>query len=1335
MVPRPFSRLLYKHGVSRARWPVDELRRDTKMTKHVKNAIEVFYSYAHQDEALRNQLDQHLAALRQQGLISGWHDRQISVGTDWASEIDTHLRAARVILLLVSSAFISSPYCYGVEMKEALRRHEQGDALVIPIILRPVDWKGTPFEHLQVLPKNAKPVTLWSSRDAAFLDIAQSIRNVVENLRAPSETLSSSLQDQTPPKNTGKKSRSTIASRQRIDWGGAPDSNQFYGREKERISLKQSVVHDHCRLLALLGIGGIGKTMLSVKLATQIQHHFTYIIWRSLTNSPSLDDILAEWIAFLSDQSELHLPESLENKLFLLLTYLRKYRCLLMLDNVESILREGDHAGQYREGYEGYGRLMRTIGETNHKSCLLVTSRERLKEFGSLGGNTGPVRAYVLEGLEESDSRKMLAGKDLKGNDEAWRTFIEHYAGNPLALKLATEPIQELYGGDIAAFLKDGVGIFDDLYQLLKQQFSRLSELEQEIMYWLAIDRDSVTPDDLLKDILRLSGLSKEIIYWLTVEREGISIEEILYDVVQPVSKRELLGELTSLRRRAMIEMTQTNFTLQPVIMEYTTGQFIDQICEEIKTGKLGLFASHALLKAQAKEYIRNSQTRMILTPLHEKLQAMFRGKATLENRLSLLVSKLQSKSPRAPGYAGGNCLNLLSYLNKTLSRSDFSHMTINQAYLQGIELHEVNFMHAHFENTVFTETFGSIFSVAFSSDGRYLAAGSVGGEIRVWQVEDGTPFTPTGRTKLLWSVSDPSDDWVWAVSFSPDGSTLASGNDNNTIKLWDVLTGECLKLLQGHTDRVWSVAWSRDGKTLASGSDDQTVRFWNIQTGQSVKTLSEHTDRVVSVAFNASGTVLASASEDRTIRLWNVSTGECLKTLSGHTGSVRAVAFGPDETLLASASEDRTIKLWNVSTGECLKTLSGHTSSIRSLSFSPDGEMLVSGSDDQTLRLWNVHAGEMVKSLQGHTNLVWGVSFSPSGLLASGSEDQTLRLWDAHTGQSLRTLQGYTNQVWSVALSPDGTILASGNEDRSVKLWSVLTKQPLQNLSGHSNRVRSVAFSPNGLLLASASEDQTVRLWDANTGQSLKTLKGHTGPIWGVSFSPDSKMLVSGSDDQTIRVWESNTGRCLKTLQAPATVVWAVAFCPDGVHLSAGYEDNTIGIWKSDTGECERVLRGHGGNVRALAFSPKGDILLSGSADQTAKLWNVHTGECLATLQGHTSFVKTVAFSLNGSTVASGSDDQTIKVWDALTGECLKTLRGHTDSVKSVRFNPDGDTLSSGGEDATIKLWDIKSGECRATLKSPRPYEGMNITGATGLTEAQKTTLETLGAIDELQA
>src|SRR6266702_80555 len=132
------------------------------MAEQATNGIEVFYSYAHADESLCNQLDKHLAALKKQGLIATWHNRQIRAGTNWSEEINKHLKTSQIILLLISPDFIASSYCYSVEMKQALQRHDAGEARVIPIILRPVDWQGTPFEHLQALPKNAKSVTKWS---------------------------------------------------------------------------------------------------------------------------------------------------------------------------------------------------------------------------------------------------------------------------------------------------------------------------------------------------------------------------------------------------------------------------------------------------------------------------------------------------------------------------------------------------------------------------------------------------------------------------------------------------------------------------------------------------------------------------------------------------------------------------------------------------------------------------------------------------------------------------------------------------------------------------------------------------------------------------------------------------------------------------------------------------------------------------------------------------------------------------------------------------------------------------------------------------------------------
>jgi WD40 repeat protein len=687
------------------------------------------------------------------------------------------------------------------------------------------------------------------------------------------------------------------------------------------------------------------------------------------------------------------------------------------------------------------------------------------------------------------------------------------------------------------------------------------------------------------------------------------------------------------------------------------------------------------------------------------------------------ILEATRGKTEEEVGYVGGNAATLLVKVDKgALEGRNLSRAVILGADFSNASLRRVNFVEANLTDSVFTKVLGTVFSVVFSPDGKLVATGDGDGVIRLWETASG---------KELLSCKGHSS-WVYSLAFSPQGNMLASGSYDHTVRLWDIRTGACLKTLQGHTDWVRSVAFNPQDDVLASGSYDHTVRLWDIRTGECLKTLQGHSHRFFSVAFSPDSEMLATSGDDNTIRLWDVSTGVCLKIFQGNISWVYSIAFSPDGKMLASGSDEAFVRLWDVSTGECLKTLQGHSNRLCSVAFSPDGEMLASGSREATVRLWDIRTGECLKTLQGHNNRVCSIAFSPQGeRLASSSSDETVKLWDVRTGECLKTLQGHSNQVDSVVFSPSGEMLASSSSNATVRLWNVRTGECLSTLQGHTSWVWSVAFNPSGEMLASGSDDATVKLWDACTGVCLNTLQGHSTRICSIAFSPNGEMLASGSDDETVRLWDIHIGACLSILQGHSNQVDSVAFSPQGDVLATGSSDQTVKLWDVRTGECLKTLHGHSNRVWSVAFSLDGKMLASSSSDQTVKLWDVRTGECLNTLQGHTDLVWSVVFSPEDKMLASGSEDQTVKLWNIHTGECLETLHGHSKRVCSVAFSSDGKTLASGSGDETIKLWDVKTGECLKTLRD-RPYEGMNITGVTGLTKAEKATLKALGAVEE---
>lgn len=427
------------------------------------------------------------------------------------------------------------------------------------------------------------------------------------------------------------------------DWGKAPDVSVFYGRTAELGTLKQWIVQERCRLIAIVGMGGMGKTTLAVRCAQQLQGEFESLVWRSLHHAPPLEELLTDLLECLSSQQVVRLPESLNEQIALLVKHFQKSRCLLILDSVEAILQRGGLAGHYQEGYEGYRDLFKQVVESPHQSCLMLTSLEKPREIAAWLGKGLPVHSLQLMGLQE-EAWEIFRQADLLSSDQ-WETLTKVYRGNPLALKIVATTIRELFSGRVNEFFKFNTIIFGDIRDIIEEQFERLSALEQEILYWLAINF------------------------------QPISLEELQGNIVTPVFPADLLEALDSLLRRGLIETNigeQTLFALQqPVITEYVTEQLIEQVCEEIqevcrsqKIQNFKLVRNHILVKRQPlDEDIKALQARLILMPVMSKLYIAFRDEKLIEEQLVKVLCLLQEKSSLAVGYARENLQLLLAQL------------------------------------------------------------------------------------------------------------------------------------------------------------------------------------------------------------------------------------------------------------------------------------------------------------------------------------------------------------------------------------------------------------------------------------------------------------------------------------------------------------------------------------------------------------------------------------------------------------------------------------------------------------------------------------------------
>jgi WD40 repeat protein len=526
----------------------------------------------------------------------------------------------------------------------------------------------------------------------------------------------------------------------------------------------------------------------------------------------------------------------------------------------------------------------------------------------------------------------------------------------------------------------------------------------------------------------------------------------------------------------------------------------------------------------------------------------------------------------------------------------------------------------------------------------------------------------------------------VNAVTFSPDGKYLASGGSDQSIYLWEVLSGKKVLALQKPMSAVNAIAFSPDGSQLASGSDDKLVRLWDISTKKVLRSFKEHNSEITSVAFSADGSRILSASRDGIIKLWDASSEKSLITITGSNKGTNAIFLAGGKHI-ASAGADGNIKIWDTSNGKELRTLTGHTGTITALVASADGASLASSDADGNIKLWDTSGGKELRSWVGHYHKINALVIDSKGKqIASADTNDTIKFWDASSGKELRTISGNKHKPNTLAFDPTGEKLASGGTDETVRLWETSSGRALY--TSKNNRAGILAFNPTGQFLTIARRDNKLSVWDITKGRLAYTFSLYEGRAHVISPSSDGGHLASGGDT-TAWIWDLKMQRMLRMFK-DSSVIHSVAFDFDRRLVAAGKADGTIKLWNITTEKVKTALTGHTAPVTALQFNATGKMLVSSSPDGTIKLWDGVSSKELRTI----SFpgVQTVVFSPDGKTLASaGLKD--IKLWDVSTGKELDSWRGHN-NVTSLAFSPNGQRLVSGSNtDTSVYVWEIRSG------------------------------------------
>jgi WD40 repeat protein len=1033
----------------------------------------------------------------------------------------------------------------------------------------------------------------------------------------------------------------------------------FVDRNGELDHLRSLLLQKKHRVVCLKGPKGIGTTTLARDFGARMEKEkiFERGLWVDLSKRPSLETILDA--ANTSQKTARVRSGDAAHKL---LAVLKKNAILLVLDNLEAILEDRSIHRTFREDFRDYDKFLNSATEMSGQSRILITSAVVPNGYQI---EYSAVQLLSVGGLKSAtDVERFLLGADLHlyADKDCWRR-LHAFCDNPGVLHMLGSHIARQFEGNIRRFLDDGSVLPAEVVGRFEEQWQQLSRDEATVVLTLAAERTVVAWPRLTK-VLR-GGLTDSDIRSALLQLEGRSLLENYGKAYRLAS---WMGEcVVSNRLVSLIEADLVGGTFKDLdrflLLRASNEQHIrdEQLRSNIRP------VLDRLRMTVGDEATLEEKLRATLAELRTN---KYRGYAA-GNVLNLLVglradlTKLDcSGLALRHAYLAEVRLQDADFTGADLDQTVFAEPLSPTLGVSCIRANKGEDLLAtgHAEGVVCLRNLDdgvvcqelrgkghSVWGVCFDPTGQWLVSGTHDGTIDVWDPRDGS-------CPLQLRMAE--NDNVTTLAWSHDGEWLASGGERGEVNVWQLgQEGQLSKAavagieLGHHTGRLHCVRFHPKVLLLASagGENDCSIRIWDLETKKCLRILKDHGCPVLCLAFSADGTRLASSDAGHTVILWDLAVPAVprkMRTFKAHENEVSAVVFCGNE--LASASHDCTVRIWDLSgeTPRCRETLVGHTGKIHSLAFHAPCKVLCSASEDMSVRLWDAAAGTCKQEMKGSAVSVLAVAFEREGRVVAGGSDGVVRAFSPDKEQAVAAVTTHAGAVRGLAISCEGSLLVTVGEDGSVRVRD-LEHDCFLPERRELPAPQCVALDKNGRMLAAISKAKLIYLWDRTNRGSAHRF-GEKAPVvagGSVAFHPTQSVLAFSTyaaGDHIVRLLNFESGEDEDRLTGHTNWIYAIAFSPSGDCLATGSGDHTVRLWNAGTRSAV-VLNEHKLGVTSVAFSSDGSLLASGSKDCTVKIWGVQTKQCLATLDCDSRAVNALAFHPDRREFVCGLDDGTI--------------------------------------------------------------------------------------------